>query len=276
MPGEEKAAPLQPSCNAHNTREFFHFYASFSMANLSVNINKIATLRNARGGEEPDLISFAEKILSCGVAGLTAHPRADQRHITSGDIAALHQKFSRHPLQPELNWEGDVREDFLHLTDAHPPHQCTLVPVSFGERTSHRGYDVSSSAYLLEAVVQHLKDKGVRVSVFVECGDMKSLEKASEIGFHRIEIYTAPYAHAFSSGSYATQLTALKNTARRAVELGLGVNAGHDLNFLNIPPLLQAAPEIQELSVGHHLISYALEVGIEAATQRYLESMRAS
>ena len=244
------------------------------MARLSVNVNKIATLRNARGGTEPDLMYFTKKIVHQGVGGVTAHPRADQRHITSDDIATLHKNLKPRSGDLELNWEGDLRESFLHLVAAYPPHQCTLVPVSFGEKTSHRGYNVQASAYLLEAVVARFKQLGVRMSVFVECGDDQSLEKAAEVGFDRIEIYTAPYAEAFLRDSYKQELEAIKKTARKAVSLGLGVNAGHDLDLSNIPPLLQEVPEILELSVGHHLISYSLEVGIEKATQSYLQCMK--
>lgn len=258
---------------------------------LSVNVNKIATLRNARGGQAPDLMHFVSKIVGAGGQAITAHPRTDRRHITPSDIAAIHQWITQHNKSAinaaettiEMNWEGDLREEFLELVESYPPSQCTLVPVSFGELTSHRGFKVKSCEYLLTAIIAHLKSLGVRSSVFVEAGDFDSIERLAKIGCDRIEIYTEPYARSFTSSSgsiaslnYEKELKTIISTACFSHDLGLGVNAGHDLTHQNIPPLVARVPHLAEISVGHHLISYALEVGIEAAMAHYLAASQTS
>ena len=250
---------------------------------LSVNVNKIATLRNARGGQSPDLMYFVSKIVGAGGRAITAHPRADRRHITPGDIAAIHQWITQYNKTAmsdaesiEMNWEGDLREEFLELVESYPPSQCTLVPVSFGELTSHRGFKVKSCEYLLTAIITHLKSLRVRSSVFVEAGDFDSIERLAKIGCDRIEIYTEPYAQAFTSPSYETELKTIASTACFSHDHGLGVNAGHDLTHHNIPPLVSRVPHLAEISVGHHLISHALEVGIETAMAHYLAASQGS
>lgn len=242
------------------------------MAKLSVNVNKIATLRNSRGpGAEPRLRDMLEKIVSQGVTSITAHPRADERHITPRDIGLIHEILKSHGARPEMNWEGDLREGFLDLLDEHPPHQATLVPVSYGETTSHRGYDVRKWDYLLAPVLRRLKDRGVRVSIFISPGDLPSVTKAAEMGFDRVEIFTQPYAEKSIRSPDEETLAEVRDTARYAHKLGLGVNAGHDLNLKNLPALMAEVPEIIEVSVGHHLICDALMMGLEKAVQAYLQ-----
>ena len=247
---------------------------------LSVNVNKIATLRNARGGEVPHLTHCVETLIAAGAQSITAHPRADRRHITPHDIHDLYvyihaknTELSQRGLPLiETNWEGDLREEFLALVSQYPPSQCTLVPVSYGELTSHRGYDVKTNEYLLRPTLSHLKSLGIRTSVFVGVLDHDSITRLAQMDCDRIEIYTQPYAVAFTQGAH--QLTsALANiaaTTQTALDCKLQVNAGHDLNLANIPPLLQAVPQLSELSVGHHLIAHALQVGLTTAVQDYL------
>lgn len=244
---------------------------------LSVNVNKVCTLRNARGGSQPNLIRFTEMILDAGVRSITAHPRSDRRHITPQDIEDLYKYVAEKnrgitdsSQHIETNWEGDLREEFLQLTEAYPPSQCTLVPVSYGELTSHRGYKVKPNGYLLQAVISHFQALGVRMSVFVEADDEESVYALAEMGCDRIEIYTEPYAQAFERGEAQSVCHRIRRCAQLAVSLGMGVNAGHDLDRLNIPFLLQAVPSIDEISVGHHLMAYALEVGITSAITTYL------
>lgn len=252
---------------------------------LSVNVNKIATLRNARGGHIPNLLSSIEQIIAAGAQSITAHPRADRRHITPQDIQDIHGHVMAHNRElgqsmrqhhVELNWEGDLREEFLELVAAYPPTQCTLVPVSYGELTSHRGYPVHKSAYLLGPVLAHLRSLGVRSSVFVDGGDHASIKQLAAMECDRIEIYTEPYAEAFKQGPAAAHaaLETVATAAALATSLGMQVNAGHDLNHHNIPALVEAVTELAELSVGHHLMAYALEVGLTAAVQQYLVACR--
>ncbi|MCY4443549.1 MAG: pyridoxine 5'-phosphate synthase [Proteobacteria bacterium] len=250
------------------------------MTTLSVNVNKIATLRNARGGSDPNLLRFVDLILACGIKSITAHPRGDERHIKGSDIRDLHAYISAHNHSKdkadnvEMNWEGDIRHGFLDLVKEYPPHQCTLVPVSFAELTSHRGYDMAASEYLIAPIISYLRSQSIRVSVFVESGDLASVETAAKLGCHRVEIYTEPYARSFLQGDYTAELEKIKQTVQRAISCGIEVNAGHDLTYTNIPPLLEAvACDIKELSVGHHLMCYALEVGIVAATQCYQKAV---
>lgn len=248
---------------------------------LSVNVNKIATLRNARGGTVPDLLDGVKQIIAAGAQSITAHPRADRRHITPQDIQDIHTHVTAHNREldqdsqqhVELNWEGDLREEFLDLVAAYPPTQCTLVPVSYGELTSHRGYPVHQSAYLLRPVLAHLRSLGVRSSVFVDVGDHASIKQLAAMGCDRIEIYTEPYAEAFKQGQGPAQaaLAQIAAAAELAITLGMKVNAGHDLNHHNIPGLVKRVPELAELSIGHHLIAYALEVGLAAAVRHYLD-----
>jgi pyridoxine 5-phosphate synthase len=226
--------------------------------NLSVNVNKIALLRNSRGRGVPDVLAFARKIVSYGAHGITVHPRADRRHTTPDDARAI----SRHITTVETNFEGDLREEFLDLV-------LTLVPVTPGEITSNRGWDTARWQFLLEPVVRRIKEQGVRVSLFVEA-DPAVIPGVSAIGADRIEIYTGPYAEGFDRGDHRAELDRIVATVRAAEAAGVGVNAGHDLTIDNLAPLVREAPQILELSIGHHLTVHALEVGMEQAVRDYL------
>ena len=238
------------------------------MANLSVNINKIATLRNARGGEAPDLMRFAHRIVSLGADGITVHPRADRRHITPEDARAVAKEIRK----VETNFEGDVREEFLDLVLECLPSQCTLVPVSPGEVTSNHGWNVRRWTFLLAPVIARLKQARVRVSLFVEAGDLESVRETAAIGGDRIEIYTEPYAKAWAQGRPEEGLRDVLRSAEEAGRLGLAVNAGHDLTHENLPLLVQRVPNLAEVSIGHHLVCRALEVGIDQAVRDYLQA----
>ncbi|MDR3672175.1 MAG: pyridoxine 5'-phosphate synthase [Holophaga sp.] len=236
------------------------------MAKLSVNVNKIATLRNSRGGGTPDLMTFVGHILGFGAQGITVHPRADCRHITPEDARAV----ARGVKTVETNFEGDVRESFLDLVLECKPTQCTLVPVQPGEVTSNHGWAVSHWAYLLAPVVARLKEEGIRISLFVEPGDVGSVRAAASIGADRIEIYTEPYATAFDRDDPEAELDRVLRSAEAAEQCGLQVNAGHDLTHLNLPLLVRRVPNLAEVSIGHHLISHALLVGMEQSVHDYL------
>jgi len=236
------------------------------MAKLSVNVNKVATLRNSRGGNEPDLMRFVHRIVALGADGITVHPRADRRHITPADARRVAQEVRT----VETNFEGDIREEFLDLVLECRPAQCTLVPVKPGEITSNHGWEVRRWSFLLAPVIARLKQEGVRVSLFVEAGDLESVQATAAIGGDRIELYTEPYAEAFQRGSVDAELAKVMRSAEEAGRLGLGVNAGHDLTYENLPLLLRRIPNLAEVSIGHHLMSRALDVGMDRAMQDYL------
>ena len=238
------------------------------MAKLSVNINKIATLRNSRGGDEPNLMKFAHRIVSLGVDGITVHPRADRRHITPEDARAVAREIKT----VETNFEGDVREEFLDLVLECRPTQCTLVPVKPGEVTSNHGWDVRRWSFLLSPVIARLKQEGIRVSLFVEAGDLESVRETAAIGGDRIELYTEPYADAFREGHVEEELRKVLLSAEEAGRLGVGVNAGHDLTHENLPLLVRRMPNLAEVSIGHHLMSHALDVGMDRAVGDYLQA----
>ena len=240
------------------------------MAKLSVNVNKIATLRNSRGGGTPDLMGFVGHIIAFGAQGITVHPRADRRHITPDDARAV----ARGVKTVETNFEGDVREEFLDLVLECRPTQCTLVPVKPGEVTSNHGWAVDQWAFLLAPVVARIRLEGIRVSLFVEAGDTASVLAASRIGADRIEIYTEPYAAAFLRGEPEAELQKVIRSAEVAAECGVLVNAGHDLTHLNLPLLVDRVPNLAEVSIGHHLISHALITGMERAVADYLKAAR--
>lgn len=233
------------------------------MTKLSVNVNKIALLRNSRGGGVPDVVDFGRRALAAGADGLTVHPRADQRHITAADARAVRRTFR----DVEVNFEGDVREEFLELVLTEKPDQCTLVPVSYGEVTSNRGWDVAKWDFLLRPILAELRRNGIRSSLFVEA-DPDVAAAAAAIGADRIEIYTGPYAHAFARGDAADTTAAIARTVHAARSAGLGINAGHDLTAENLAAL-RAAADLDEVSIGHHLVSEALVEGFATTVGRY-------
>lgn len=235
---------------------------------LSVNINKIATLRNSRGTDAPNLVSFAQKFIEHGAEGITIHPRADERHITRKDAGDIAKAIT----SVETNFEGDIREDFLDMVFKHKPEQCTLVPVTPGEITSNHGWDALSQGFILRPVIEEIQKYGIRVSLFVDSGNEENLKALCDLGADRIEIYTEPYVIGFNKGNPDPELEKILKTIAIAKSAGMEINAGHDLTHLNLPTLLRACPEIAEVSIGHHLISRCIEVGMQQTMREYLEA----
>lgn len=247
------------------------------MIALSVNINKIALIRNSRVGNYPDLLEYARQCLQFGAAGITVHPRPDQRHIRAGDILPLAQLLATHP-GVEFNIEGnpfaaarDSYPGFLALAQQARPQQCTLVPDSDRQLTSDHGFDLRRDGEALVPVIQQLKDLGCRVSLFMD-PDCEQLRIAKAMGADRVELYTGPYAAACLHGD-AGQIHALLAAHRTALDcatdLGLGVNAGHDLNLSNLPAYVSAMPGLLEISIGHALTVDALSMGLERTITAY-------
>jgi len=230
------------------------------MVRLSVNVNKVATLRNSRGGQIPSVIEAVRTCLAAGAPGITVHPRADRRHITPEDVRELAAEL--HPLRQrvEFNIEGDPRRELLDLVVNVRPHQCTLVPVHPGEVTSQAGWSPETSADEMRRIVGDLQQAGVRVSLFVD-PELEAVEWAARMNADRVELYTEPFARAFERGGWAAEKSFEKysRAATRAHELDLGVNAGHDLDLENLI-LFRMLPHLDEVSIGHALISRALFV----------------
>lgn len=247
------------------------------MTLLSVNVNKIAVLRNSRGGTEPDVVRAAQACLDAGAHGITVHPRPDQRHIRPDDVRALSRLTGARGV--ELNVEGNPfappragYPGFLALCDEVRPAQATLVPDGDGQITSDHGFDFALDSERLRPLVAQLKAMGCRVSLFVDAG-CEGLEQAALLGADRIEIYTGPFAEAAARGEPTGELARCSGTARQAQALGLGVNAGHDLSQDNLGRFLAAVPDVLEVSIGHALISEALYAGLDATVRRYLGIM---
>ena len=248
------------------------------MTALSVNVNKIAVLRNARGGDEPSVIRAAACIIDAGAQGITVHPRPDQRHIRPGDVDALAVLCRQRGA--EYNIEGNP---FAPARGAYPglmelirrtrPAQATLVPDSDGQITSDHGFDLAADATRLMPYVAQLKAWGVRVSVFMDAGTA-DLEPAKSLGIDRIELYTGPYADAFADGDADEALARCRHTAQLAQALGIGVNAGHDLSQANLAALLAGVPDVLEVSIGHALIGEALYDGLATTVRDYLTICR--
>lgn len=237
------------------------------MTRLSVNINKIATLRNARGGNNPDVIKAAIDCERFGAEGITVHPRPDERHIRYRDVVEL-----KEVVQTEFNIEGYPDERFLKLIHQVRPDQATLVPDGPGAITSNAGWDTLLHARLLTRVTEEIKSLGVRVSVFVDPA-LRMVEGAAKVKADRIELYTEPYAREF----LVSREIAVKpyiESAKLAAALGLGINAGHDLDLNNLAFLRKNIPDLDEVSIGHALICDALYLGLENTIQRYLQQLR--
>jgi pyridoxine 5-phosphate synthase len=248
------------------------------MVNLSVNVNKIATLRNARGGDEPRVVQAVEVALDAGAPGVTVHPRADERHIRRSDVldvaAALRDRAARGRPAAEFNIEGDPRPDLMDLVVDVRPDQCTLVPVMPGEITSQAGWPPGTATGQLRAAVARLRHAGIRVSLFVD-PDPAAVRWAADLGADRVELYTEPFAKAFARGDAEGRASFehYGDVARLAAELGLGVNAGHDLDLANLV-LFRALPHLDEVSIGHALVSHALWVGLAQSVRDYLAVLR--
>ncbi|MFY8206309.1 MAG: pyridoxine 5'-phosphate synthase [Arenimonas sp.] len=248
------------------------------MTALSVNINKIAVLRNSRGGLEPSVLKAAETAIAAGAHGITVHPRPDQRHIMPGDVDALAKLCRQHGV--EYNIEGNpfapARGDYpglMALIERTRPTQATLVPDGDGQITSDHGFDLRADGARLQPYVQQLREWGVRVSIFMDAGT-PDLALAKALGVDRIELYTGPYAEAFADGD-PTAATACAKTAVVAQALGIGVNAGHDLSQANLGNFLRAVPSVLEVSIGHALIGEALYEGLDTTVRNYLDICRA-
>jgi pyridoxine 5-phosphate synthase len=248
-----------------------------SMINLSVNVNKVAALRNSRGGSVPSVTKAVEVCLDAGAPGITVHPREDERHIRPADVTAVAALMARRPAGPrgraEFNIEGDPRPAFIDLVLAARPDQCTLVPVTAGEITSHAGWPADTSPERLGGVIRRLKAAGIRVSLFVNAEEAP-IRWAARLGADRVELYTEPFARAFATGEQAGRwsLASFGAAAELAHSLGLGVNAGHDLDLENLV-MFRTLPHLTEVSIGHALVSHALWVGLDRAVRDYLDAV---
>nr|WP_199045394.1 pyridoxine 5'-phosphate synthase [Dyella sp. ASV24] len=247
------------------------------MTLLSVNVNKIAVLRNSRGGVEPDVLRAAHACMDAGCGGITVHPRPDQRHIRPDDVRAL-AAITRGRV--EYNIEGNpfapARGSYpglIELAREVRPTQVTLVPDGDGQITSDHGFDLTRDIDTLKPLVAALRDIGCRVSLFVDSG-ATGFDAALAIGVQRIEIYTGPYAEAFEDGHVQEELERCADTARRAQQAGLAVNAGHDLSQANLGTFKAAIPGLAEVSIGHALVGEALYEGLTTTVRKYLQILR--
>jgi pyridoxine 5-phosphate synthase len=239
---------------------------------LSVNVNKIATVRNSRGGSVPSVLAAAAACLRAGAPGITVHPRADARHITAEDARELGAFVARWPGGAEFNIEGDPRPDLLALVEEIRPTQCTLVPVKPGEITSQAGGGEDAPADVVDAV-RRLRALGIRVSLFVD-PEERAIRWAAGAGASRVELYTEPFARAFANGDGEASLRVYSGAARLAHSLSLGINAGHDLDLENLG-LFRTLPHLDEVSIGHALVSHALFVGLDRSVRDYLRVLSA-
>lgn len=237
------------------------------MTRLSVNINKVATLRNARGEKEPDVEKFALYCEECGAQGITVHPRPDERHIRKSDVYALSGI-----LTVEFNIEGYPTEDFMHLVETVKPAQVTLVPDSPDALTSSAGWDVFANEEFLRGIVGRLRLAGIRSSIFVDA-DRAQVRRAAEIGADRVELYTKPYADAYHDNREGAIVPFIE-ASEEALKAGIGLNAGHDLNLDNLAYFHASLPLLDEVSIGHALISDALYLGIKETIERYLACLK--
>ena len=232
------------------------------MTRLSVNINKVATLRNARGGNLPDVVLFAESAERYGAEGITVHPRPDERHITRADVYALKDMVST-----EFNIEGNPEPPFIDMVLDVKPHQVTLVPDAHDQLTSNHGWDTQAHLAKLTAIIRRFKNAGIRVSVFVDPNPLM-VEYAHKAGADRVELYTGPYAELYPENPEQA-IEMYRPAALKAKELGLGLNAGHDLNLHNLSAFVQAFPWVDEVSIGQALIADTLYLGLMETIKQY-------
>ena len=247
------------------------------MVRLSVNINKVATVRNSRGGEVPSVIEAARACVRAGAGGITVHPREDQRHIRDSDVRELSEAFAAEwSPSLEYNIEGDPRPRWMDLVVAVRPAQATLVPVSPGEVTSNAGWVPGRDDATVTPAVERLHAAGVRVSLFVD-PDPRAIEWARARGADRVELYTEPFARAFERGPAAASesFELYRTAALTAHACGLGINAGHDLDLDNLV-LFRSLPHLDEVSIGHAIVSRAIFVGLERVVREYLDVLSAS
>ena len=241
------------------------------MTKLSINLNKVALLRNSRALGIPSVIRAAAIALDAGAHGITVHPRPDARHIRSEDVHELAALLKRRP-GIEFNIEGNPFENALELVRAVRPHQFTLVPDEPGAYTSDQGWDVARNAARLRPLIAQVKACGVRVSLFMD-PVADAMNEVAALGADRVELYTEPYANSFGKDDESEVLARYTAAARAARNAGLGVNAGHDLNRQNLPRFLAAVPEVLEVSIGHALIADALEEGLARTVHAYLAAV---
>ena len=237
------------------------------MTKLSVNINKIATIRNARGGNTPNLVEAAIKIQEFGGQGITIHPRPDERHIRYQDVYDL-----KPVITTEFNIEGKPIDSFMELVLNSKPEQVTLVPDAEDAITSNAGWDTIKHFDYLTDVIKTFKDAGIRTSIFLD-PNPALIESAAKTGADRIELYTEEFATQYGLGNLEA-INPYKETAKLAIENGLAVNAGHDLSLDNIEFFIREIPQISEVSIGHALIADALYMGLETTIQKYLEALK--
>ncbi len=238
------------------------------MAVLSVNLNKVALLRNSRTLGLPSVVDAAKTCIDSGAQGITVHPRPDERHIRRQDVYDLAEM-----LTVEFNIEGNPFPDFMRIVKDVRPAQCTLVPDSPEQFTSDHGWDIAANEDHLKQVIGELKEMDIRVSLFMDA-DSEEFETVAAVGADRVELYTEPYAAAFGGGQFEASLALFKDAVDRAKACGLGINAGHDLNLDNLPPLCRET-DILEVSIGHALVADALWLGLPDTVRRYVEACRA-
>lgn len=241
---------------------------------LSVNLNKVALVRNTRHLGIPSVTRAATMCLQAGADGITVHPRPDQRHIRVQDVRELATLMRDWP-DREFNIEGNPLQNLMDFVRECRPHQCTFVPDSEGQFTSDHGWNFPADADRLRPLIQQARSLGVRVSLFMDA-DPRAMAAAKAVGADRVELYTEPYAAAWGTPQQALQLARFTETAQAALDAGLGVNAGHDLNRDNLTGFINQVPGISEVSIGHALISDALELGYAAAVAAYLRCIAAA
>ncbi len=244
------------------------------MTKLSVNVNKIALLRNTRALGIPDIEKFSRIALDAGADGITIHPRPDGRHVRADDVSTLARLMTQYPNR-EFNIEGNPFHNLMEFVRETRPHQCTLVPDETGQFTSDHGWDIAKDGARLQPIIDELRSLGVRVSLFMDPTPL-AMAAVKALGADRIELYTEPYAAHFGKSAGAATLADYVATAKAAAEQGLGVNAGHDLNLENLPAFVRAVPALLEVSIGHALVADALEFGMATTVAKYLAATRSA
>jgi len=234
---------------------------------LSVNVNKIALLRNSRGRDFPSVVGFSEQLIDLGVKGITVHPRPDERHVTRRDVYALSEMLRDKP-QVEFNIEGYPSEKFLKMVLEVSPDQCTLVPDSPEQLTSDHGWNIPQNKSVLRQVLSELRERGVRSSLFLD-PDPEMVDHVPSVAADRIELYTEDFASHYAGPKEEMVFERYRAAAERAGQLGIGINAGHDLDLKNLPKFLQIS-NILEVSIGHALIVESLQLGVTEVIKRYL------
>ena len=241
------------------------------MTMLSVNLNKVALLRNARRGTTPSVVQAAALCLAEGAGGITVHPRPDGRHTRFSDVSELAELVKSTPAA-EFNVEGNPVPPFLKLVQDTRPTQCTLVPDPPEALTSDHGWDLDARGKELAPIIEQLRSAGIRVSLFLE-PEPGHIERAKALGTDRVELYTESYARAYGTEHEESELRRFAIAAEKAKSLGVGVNAGHDLNLENLPAFCAAVPHVLEVSIGHAFVAYSLEVGLQRAVRDYLRAL---